>query len=216
MIEWLSAWLKQIVILVLIATFLDLLLPNNALDRYVKLVMGLLIILAMLSPILYLLNEEWDFTALNLENHLQQEEGAMESLDRIQQEGESLASGREGIVREQVEQQLAEEIGSEVSERFKRKVIAIDVKLQVDDEGAADGIEKVQMTVSTAQAEDKRQRVDSVDEVAPVIVDVEEKREHRAAKQGQENGLNADIATFVAKKWEIPADRVHVTVEEGP
>ena len=51
MIELLSGWLKQIVILVLIAAFMDLLLPNNSMERYIKLVMGLLIILAILSPV---------------------------------------------------------------------------------------------------------------------------------------------------------------------
>ena len=60
MVSWMSDWLKQIVLLVLIATFIDLLLPNNRLDRYVKLVMGLLIILAMLSPVFQLLSEDHD------------------------------------------------------------------------------------------------------------------------------------------------------------
>ncbi|PTM58522.1 stage III sporulation protein AF [Desmospora activa] len=215
MIAWLSDWLKQIVMLVLIATFLDLLLPNNALDRYVKLVMGLLIILAMLSPVLNLLQTDWDITDFKFEPSQQQEE-AMDPLDRIQQEGNSLANSREGMVREQVEQELAEQIDSEITERFKLKVAMINVKIQVNDEGATDGVEKVEMTLYPAEAEEGRRQMDAVNEVDPVIVDLEEKQEDRVVKQGQEDGQSAEVAAFVAEKWEIPADRIDVTVEEGP
>jgi len=58
--EFVGGWLKQIILLVLVATFFDLLLPNNSMERYVKLVMGLLIIFAILNPIFSLLDKNLD------------------------------------------------------------------------------------------------------------------------------------------------------------
>ena len=66
MIAFLSNWLKEIVLLILIATFIDLLLPNRSMERYVKLVMGLVIILAILAPIISLLNKNVDLSKLSL------------------------------------------------------------------------------------------------------------------------------------------------------
>ncbi len=62
MIAWLSEWLKEIVVIVLLAVFVDLVLPNNAMQRYVKIVLSLLILLAILSPLVALLQsgERWD------------------------------------------------------------------------------------------------------------------------------------------------------------
>ncbi|PYI55059.1 stage III sporulation protein AF [Paenibacillus flagellatus] len=60
MIAWLSGWLKDVILVVLLAAFVDLLLPNNALQRYVKTVLGLFILLTLLSPLLSLFQEKWD------------------------------------------------------------------------------------------------------------------------------------------------------------
>ncbi|TLS52993.1 stage III sporulation protein AF [Paenibacillus antri] len=55
MMEALTGWLKQIVLVVLLATFIDLLLPNRTMQRYVKLVVSLFILMTILSPVLQLL-----------------------------------------------------------------------------------------------------------------------------------------------------------------
>jgi len=52
MMEALGLWLKQIILVVLLATFIDLLLPNRTMQRYVKLVVSLFILMTILSPVL--------------------------------------------------------------------------------------------------------------------------------------------------------------------
>lgn len=39
---WLSDWLKSIIMVILLATFVDILLPNQTMQRYVKTVISLL------------------------------------------------------------------------------------------------------------------------------------------------------------------------------
>ena len=55
----LGEWLKQLVIIVLLAAFADLLLPTRAMEKYVRMVMGLAIVAAMLQPIVPLLSRNW-------------------------------------------------------------------------------------------------------------------------------------------------------------
>jgi len=55
----LGAWLKQIVMIVLLAVFADLLLPTKAMQKYVRTVLGLAIIAAMLQPIVPFLRPDF-------------------------------------------------------------------------------------------------------------------------------------------------------------
>lgn len=52
MIASVSAWIKDIIFVVLFATFMELLLPSNSMQRFIRVIMGLLIMLAILNPAL--------------------------------------------------------------------------------------------------------------------------------------------------------------------
>lgn len=53
---WLGGWLKELVLIVLLASFVDMILPSRSMERYVKLVLSLLILLTLLSPVVRLLS----------------------------------------------------------------------------------------------------------------------------------------------------------------
>jgi len=59
MIDWLTNWLKEIILIVLLASFVDLLLPNSNIQKYARLILGLLIILTIISPIFALFTEDY-------------------------------------------------------------------------------------------------------------------------------------------------------------
>jgi len=52
-------WLKQLVMIVLLAVFSDLLLPTKAMQKYVRVVLGLTIIAAMMQPIVPFFKKNW-------------------------------------------------------------------------------------------------------------------------------------------------------------
>lgn len=56
MVSVISAWLKEIIMIILFAAFLEMLLPTNSLQRFIRVIMGLLIMLAVLNPILNFLH----------------------------------------------------------------------------------------------------------------------------------------------------------------
>ncbi|WP_324186993.1 stage III sporulation protein AF [Gracilibacillus thailandensis] len=56
MIEYLSNWILQIIIYMILAMIVDLILPSSTLKQYVKLVVGLLLILIILQPLLSVFN----------------------------------------------------------------------------------------------------------------------------------------------------------------
>ena len=52
MIDVFTNWVKHIIFVVLFASFLELLLPNSSMQRFVRVIMGLFIMLAILNPVI--------------------------------------------------------------------------------------------------------------------------------------------------------------------
>lgn len=67
-------WISEIIVFLLIAAIIDLLIPKNSYQKYIKLVVGLVLLLVFLKPIFYILNinveqeVERIFTAFNQES----------------------------------------------------------------------------------------------------------------------------------------------------
>lgn len=55
----LGEWLKQIIMMVVLAVLSDMLLPTKSMQKYVRAVMGLAIIAVMLQPIMPFFRRDW-------------------------------------------------------------------------------------------------------------------------------------------------------------
>lgn len=65
MVDWLSSWLREIILVVLFAVVTDMLLPNNTMQRYIKVVVSLFILLTILSPVLSLIRSDFHFNEVD-------------------------------------------------------------------------------------------------------------------------------------------------------
>lgn len=52
MIEFLSSWAQEIIVAVIIATLIEMILPNSSSKKYVKVVIGMYILFTIVSPII--------------------------------------------------------------------------------------------------------------------------------------------------------------------
>ncbi len=52
MIEWISTWAEQIVVAVIIASIIEMLLPNGNNKKYIKAIIGVYILFTIISPII--------------------------------------------------------------------------------------------------------------------------------------------------------------------
>ncbi|EGK14325.1 hypothetical protein HMPREF9374_0286 [Desmospora sp. 8437] len=218
MIELLSGWLKQIVILVLIAVFMDLLLPNNSMERYVKLVMGLLIILSILSPIFQWIRQDLDLTQLAFDT-TQMEEKGLPSLSGIQEESKRLTKTQDRLVREEAQRRLEQTITKEVEQRFQVKVDQTRVQTEEGETGV--GIAQVSLTVHPAEKEEKKEipAVPPVEEVKPVMIDGGRDRERGEARKESSSSTQSvweeKITRYLAKTLQLEDGQVHVEVLQG-
>ena len=62
--EFLKEWVRGLVMLVILASCLEMLLPMNAMKKYVRMTMGLLVVLAVIQPILSFMGQTVTVTNL--------------------------------------------------------------------------------------------------------------------------------------------------------
>lgn len=131
MIETLGGLVSSIAIIVILAVFIEMLLPNNGMAKYLRLIIGLFIIITILTPIMALLEQEnafevaaWSFATDNRQ------------LESILRTGEEM--GRSNI----------ERASEEYVKRIEGQIIAL-VRL-------IPGVDRVSVTVIIHDSEDVR------------------------------------------------------------
>jgi stage III sporulation protein AF len=138
-----SIWLKQVVLLVLLATFIDMLLPNQALSRYVKLVMGLLIILAILNPILAILTDRFHWEALSWQHLRQWSDQEVPTLAQIEEQSQQFKEMRQKQVIEAWKGQVTHMMKQDLQKKFALRVLSLQVEAR--DKGGAPTLTNVEL-----------------------------------------------------------------------
>lgn len=60
MIEAITSWAKDLIFLVLFAAFLELLLPSSTMQKFLRVIVGLLIMLAILKPVITVVERNFE------------------------------------------------------------------------------------------------------------------------------------------------------------
>lgn len=185
----LGEWLKEIIIIVLFAVFIDLLLPNRAMERYVKFVVSLLILLTLLSPVMRFLSGSepekmiaaaFDQVSMNVEG------GKDVETEAILKQGELLRKKQEAealqLAGDQAAAQMKQQIELETGQPVERVTVilargdkSVEAKNQSSTQQAAEGtlyIEEVEVVMkpleqAASEPSDKSIRVEKVDVSLP-------------------------------------------------
>src|SRR5690625_2656984 len=79
--DMISQWVAQIIIFLLIAALIDLLIPTNTMKKYIKLVVGIILLLIFLRPVFFLFSIDIENDLESNIDNLFQEENDNESID---------------------------------------------------------------------------------------------------------------------------------------
>ena len=112
MMAMLTDWVKSIIFVVLFASFLELLLPNSSMQRFVRVIMGLFIMLAILNPVIDV-----------VQNHLTPSQ--VPALSTSSANSAVILNNAETVARQR-EQLSAEIYKKELAQQMKVMIIALD------------------------------------------------------------------------------------------
>lgn len=163
--DWLAGWLKTVIMVIMLATFVDLLLPSNTMQRYVKTVMSLFILLTLLSPVLQLFQKDWDMDQLISQAEKQQNEKTMlvsggkplmKSFELIKQDADKLQAAGQKQSQQMIQTQLSDLMKEDLQKQTEFFIQDVQVLAQIDNNGTP-VITKVRVTLDDIEAKKQEQ-----------------------------------------------------------
>lgn len=239
MIAWLSGWLKEIILVILLATFVDLMLPNSSMQRYVKVVISLFILVVLLSPIISaLFDRTFNIkTAVELENWSQANpsgRASETSIRDILQEGERLRAKGVKQAADITKERLAGRIQQQIAEYASQQVREVNVKLDIgpDETLSIDSLEVILVNDEERNAVKEGSSgsgtgltIPPVKPIEPVNIKIHVGKETSeavpAAAQTERQDkaireIGQRIKRMLADQWKIPEDKIQIVFDRNP
>ncbi|MGM0900027.1 MAG: stage III sporulation protein AF [Bacillota bacterium] len=203
--DFLTEWITNIIIFILLATVIDMLLPNSSLQKYVKVVISLLLISIILSPIMKIFSSDFESAIASISNfNSEVDEEKMENLIELQKK--EIQASQHAYILEQTAVQLKLDAEEELMEQYGMEIAEIQVEAEEMDENLSP--ESLQsITVQIAKQGDKE---DAVAVVKEIKIDTAEPLPSEPNSQNTE-----EINAFLAEKWNVPKASIEIVIEGG-
>ncbi|MFJ8067682.1 stage III sporulation protein AF [Peribacillus sp. NPDC096447] len=199
--SFLAGWVSNIIIFVLLATVIDMLLPNSALQKYAKMVIGLLLIAIIITPILGLFNKDFDdiLTAATSEFEDQKKKD-LGNLTEMKKKEIQATQG--AYILKQMAVDLQAEVEEELMVDYNMKISSIDVGVKNEEEPGVDDLQNI--TISLEKAEGKENS--EIEAVAKVDIN--------ADSPSTSNDANLDaVKRFLATSWSVDEEIIEIAGE---
>ena len=225
MMAALSGWLEKIILLVLLASFMDMLLPNSSTQRYVKLVMGLVILLALLSPVMQLFSKDLTPERLAVRMMNLNLDSNANNMDQIKVYGEKLMQDNQKDTEKFVQGQLESLIKTKVEEDYGVSVKSIHVNLvkEKNKEQSYPAISTVQLVLDKDMKSKNGDKtgMTEIKPIAPVTIDVSGESPAKTAHGSTQPALTpekkkllAQIRDQISNTWNIDRNRIDAKIED--
>ncbi|WP_339146745.1 MULTISPECIES: stage III sporulation protein AF [unclassified Sutcliffiella] len=205
--SYLTEWITSIILFILLATVVEMLLPNSSMQKYTKLVIGLLLIVVILTPILKLLSTDLDELFAKMTTHSSYtSETNTENL--IEMKKKEIQASHAAYILDKAAVLMKEDVEEELRESYGLTVKDLKVVVKNEDQLAEIPIEEniESVVILLEKAEQKT----AIQVVKPVQIDTSRQKE--PAPSSKEEGK---IATFLADRWQLQPTNISVAVEGG-
>ncbi|MCM3167708.1 stage III sporulation protein AF [Peribacillus frigoritolerans] len=199
--SFLAGWVSNIIIFVLLATVIDMLLPNSALQKYAKMVIGLLLIAIIINPILGLFNKDFDdiLTAATSEFEDQKKKD-LGNLTEMKKKEIQATQG--AYILKQMAVDLQAEVEEELMADYNMRISSIDVGVKNEEEPGVDDLQNI--TISLEKAEGKENS--EIEAVAKVDINTD--------SPSTSNDANLDaVKRFLATSWSVDEEIIEIAGE---
>ena len=136
-----ASWIKEIIYIILFATFLEFLLPNGQMRKFIRVIIGLFIMLAILSPVMDIMSKGQQADKLSAWSVMSSQDS------KINESTNKIALSQEQLASELYQQQLAKQIRSVVVNLDGVSDAKVIVELDQANKGGTGAIHKVLITL---------------------------------------------------------------------
>jgi stage III sporulation protein AF len=206
-VAFLADWITNIILFILLATVIEMLLPNSSMQKYVKMVVGLLLIVIILTPLFQLLTQDFEQTFASLRVSPQSDQKNIENL--IEMKKKEIQASNRAYILEEMAVQMKTEVEEEMVQEYGLTVekVLLFPKEENIEIASTDDLHLVTIEVYLSE-QDKDPNAVAV--VKPVIIDTSKQTQIETNQP-----IVKEITSFLASKWGSSPEQIVVSVEGG-
>lgn len=201
--DFLKEWITNIILFVLLATVIDMLLPNTNMQKYTKMVTGLLLIAIILSPVLKILSSDFEETLAKVTEIQAPSEKNLENSIELQKK--EIQASLHAYALEEVAVQLKKDVEEELMEQYGMEIASINLSV---DENSSESFPNNLQGISVELRESTAEEVVEVVKMVDVNTNSPLSSESEIEQEDK-------LASLLSEKWDVDKSAVEIFIEGG-
>ncbi|WP_213974006.1 stage III sporulation protein AF [Tepidanaerobacter acetatoxydans] len=209
MIDAISLWIKQIVLVVMFTTFIGFLIPENKFLKYIKVFLGLLVMLAIINPLLQIFKKDIHLTEIPLVFEDFVDKNTIKyNANILNKKNNELAINE---YKYQVEKYLTQEIKNIAPYDVKN------VKIKIDENYSDESFGKITQLSVTLGKEPAQKNESKKEKITVETIKIgynQSEKEDIDIECDQKNNEVENIKEYLHITFGIPKENIHMSLEE--
>ena len=200
MLEWFRSWATGIVIAVIIATIIEMILPNSTSKKYIKIIIGIFIVYTIISPVIGNFKGEDLNNYIKVENYIQSSSNALQTNE--------LSDNAQSSIKKIYAQNLQNDLKTKLKEKG---YISNNINISISNDDKYN-IERIDIKVDekvTNSNQDEKQVKTIVDNIKAIKIKVKKDDSQNNAII-TENDKN-EIKEYIKQIYQIDLNNINVS-----
>lgn len=203
--DLISRWVAQIIVFLLLAIIVDLLIPATSMKKYIKLVIGLILMLIFLQPIFYLFSLDFQSELSSSLDNLYEGETSVEKIEDLTNvQKVDIETVQAAYILKEMTFQLQDLAREPLLENYHVEITNIEFVFVNDQEISFEGLEEVIVYLDESNSKNG-----VVNEIEEVNINTGKDEEH------MEHDQEEDIRLLLQEIWELHHKELSIIWEGG-
>ena len=207
MINFMSTWVKNLSLALIIVSILEMLLPNNKTKKYVKMIMGLYILFSIISPFI---DNKDKFNLNEFNSYIDTSEDVMQTDSKVDQ------SSMDRRLNEIYETELEKDIKRKIEDKgYEVETCTVEAHISQEDSG----IEKIVLKISGKISEENEEQntledkiITEIQKIQKVEVNVSDNKEESSEEESKITKTDIKIIKdFLKQEYGVNEDCLKIS-----
>lgn len=203
--DFLNSWLQGIIVSVIVATIIEMILPNGNTKKYVKVVLGIYVVFNIITPIInQFTNSSFELSSIiNIEEYTKKMETYEVSSNNIDKSNE-----------ENIKQIYISNLKNDITAKLEEKEYLVkSIKLEIENDETYK-IKNIELSVSKKETKEEQKTENKVviNEIEKVEIQVSEqkKNETKEEKSNLTENEKQEIKKYLSSVYEIQEKQITI------
>ena len=203
MITFLRTWANQMIVALMIATIFEMILPNGKNQKYIKMVLGLYVLLTIIQPVMAkVTGNHLEISEFDYKKYFSND--ALETFSQDFEENNSKL----------IEQAYIDNIKNDLQLKIKQKgysVVRCDITILKDETSDLYGsIEKIELVLNREQEAEEKEKDNQIIAIEEVEVDRSNPTVQADEKENLTQKEKVELIEYLANEYSIHQDKIFI------